>query len=110
MEFKEIKLTITPLHNEVAELSADHEVIGYAVKNKDSELLPASIVLPDGKTLNDYHCMGCAIKAASKHYLGIGEDEAVEASFSFGKSKVRDLLLAALLTSFADDLTAKSRH
>ncbi|MCB5312120.1 hypothetical protein [Yersinia intermedia] len=108
--FKEFKLTINPLHDEVAELLAESEVIGYAVKNKGSELLPASIVLPDGKTLGDYHCTGCAIKAAAKNYLGIGEDEAIEANFSFGKSKVRNLLLAALLSSFIDDLTAQSKH
>ncbi|CQJ67235.1 Uncharacterised protein [Yersinia intermedia] len=110
MEVKEIKLSIKPLHDAVAQLSADHEIIGYAVKNADPKLPTASIVLPNGETLGNYHCMGCAIKAAAKNYIGIGEDEAVEANFSFGKSKVRDLLLAALLSSLADDLTARTSY
>lgn len=54
--------------------------------------------------------MGCAIKAAAQHYIGIGEDEVIEANFSFGNNNVRNLLLAALLSSVVDDLATQSRH
>lgn len=110
MKFKEIKLSIKPLHNDVAQLSAENEVVGYAVKNKEANSPLASIVLPNGEILGDYHCMGCAIKAAAQHYIGIGEDEVIEANFSFGNNNVRNLLLAALLSSVVDDLTTQSRH
>ncbi|MDN0113170.1 hypothetical protein [Yersinia intermedia] len=110
MKIKEIKLSIKPLHDAVVQLSVADEVIGYAAKNKDANSPLASIVLPNGETLGDYHCMGCALKAAAKHYIGVGEDEAIEANFSFGTNKIRDLLLAALLSSFVDDLTTQSRH
>ncbi|WP_145532544.1 hypothetical protein [Yersinia alsatica] len=110
MKFKEIKLSIKPLHDAVAQLSTDNEIIGYAVKNKNSKLPAASIVLPNGETLGDYHCMGCAIKAAAKNYIGIGEDEAIEANFSLGKKQVRDLLLIALLSKFVNDLAPQEKH
>ncbi|HHH2003263.1 TPA: hypothetical protein ACPZF7_000940 [Yersinia enterocolitica] len=116
MKFKEIKLSIKPLHDAVAQLSTDNEIIGYAVKNTDSKLPAASIVLPNGETLGDYHCMGCAIKAAAKNYIGIGEDEAIEAieaieaNFSLGKKQVRDLLLIALLSNFVNDLAPQEKH
>ncbi|WP_145578033.1 hypothetical protein [Yersinia alsatica] len=110
MKFKEIKLSIKPLHDAVAQLSTDNEIIGYVVKNKNSKLPAASIVLPNGETLGDYHCMGCAIKAAAKNYIGIGEDEAIEANFSLGKKQVRDLLLIALLSKFVNDLAPQEKH
>ncbi|CNB66026.1 Uncharacterised protein [Yersinia frederiksenii] len=110
MKFKEIKLSIKPLHDAVAQLSTDNEIIGYAVKNTNSKLPAASIVLPNGETLGDYHCMGCAIKAAAKNYIGIGEDEAIEANFSLGKKQVRDLLLIALLSKFVNDLAPQEKH
>ncbi|MGK4443143.1 hypothetical protein ACSMDF_07205 [Yersinia enterocolitica] len=110
MKFKEIKLSIKPLHDAVAQLSTDNEIIGYAVKNTNSKLPAASIVLPNGETLGDYHCMGCAIKAAAKIYIGIGEDEAIEANFSLGKKQVRDLLLIALLSKFVNDLAPQEKH
>lgn len=54
--------------------------------------------------------MGCAIKAATKNYIGIGEDEAIEANFSLGKKQVRDLLLIALLSKFVNDLAPQEKH
>lgn len=110
MKFKEIKLSIKPLHDAVAQLSTDNEIIGYAVKNTDSKSPAASIVLPNGETMGDYHCMGCAIKAAAKNYIGIGEDEAIEANFSLGKKQVRNLLLIALLSNFVNDLAPQEKH
>lgn len=110
MKFKEIKLSIKPLHDAVAQLSTDNEIIGYAVKNTDSKSPTASIVLPNGETLGDYHCMGCAIKAAAKNYIGISEDEVIEANFSLGKKQVRDLLLIALLSKFVNDLAPQEKH
>lgn len=110
MKFKEIKLSIKPLHDAVAQLSTDNEIIGYVVKNTNSKLPAASIVLPNGETLGDYHCMGCAMKAAAKNYIGIGEDEAIEANFSLGKKQVRDLLLIALLSKFVNDLAPQEKH
>ncbi|HCR3021411.1 TPA: hypothetical protein ON323_004978 [Serratia marcescens] len=98
---KSIEIKLNLLHKTVVEIMTNGETIGYIV-NTDNKEKPHSLVNSKGANVGDYDCPKCAIDAAARLHLGVGDDVPSEFEIK-GRPSPKKLLLLALLAMLASD-------